>query len=68
MRPSPALLHATYALALVICGFGLWMGADWQNSIRKAWDLPELDGFAPTFVVALALVVAVLLLFAGRFF
>ncbi len=67
-RPSPALLHATYALALVICGFGLWMGADWQNSIRKAWDLPELDGFATTFVVALALVVAVLLLFAGRLF
>jgi len=67
-RPSLALLHATYALALVICGFGLWMGADWQNSIRKAWGLPELDGFATSSVVVLALAVAALLLFAGRLF
>ncbi|MBC7179468.1 MAG: alpha/beta-hydrolase family protein, partial [Roseovarius sp.] len=67
-RPFPVRSYAIYALALVICGFGLWMGADWQNSIRRAWNLPELDGFATPSVVAVALAIAALLLFAGRLF
>jgi uncharacterized membrane protein len=68
LRPFSALSYAIYALALVICGFGLWMGADWQNSIRKAWNLPELDGFATSSIVGVALAVAGFLLFGGRLF
>ncbi|ARE85351.1 alpha/beta-hydrolase family protein [Roseovarius mucosus] len=67
-RPSRVQIYAIYALALMICGFGLWMGTEWQNSIRVVWGLPELDGFATTFVVAIALAVAALLIFAGRLF
>lgn len=55
-------------LALTICGFGLWMGAEWQNSIRKIWNLPELGSFASYTIVGIAFVIGAILLLAGRLF
>lgn len=60
--------HASYALSLAITGFGLWMGAEWQNSIRDAWNLPEIDSFAPYTVLAIAVAIASVLLLAGLLF
>lgn len=60
--------HAAYAGAALICALSLWKGADWQNSIRKAWDMPEIDGVAPYTVAAIAAAAFAVLLLGGRLF
>ncbi len=66
--PSPAWRYGAYAVAAAICVFGLWMGADWQNSIRATWDMPQIDSMAPYRVVLIAALLFVILLFGGRLF
>lgn len=64
----PRWRHAAYASAVLICALSLWKGADWQNSIRQAWSLPEIDGVAPYTVAAIAAGVFAVLLLGGRLF
>jgi uncharacterized membrane protein len=65
---SPAWRTSAYTVALAICIFGLWKGADWQNAIRAAWSLPEIDSAAPYKVAAITAALFAVLLLAGRLF
>lgn len=64
----PRWRHAAYASGALICALSLWKGADWQNSIRQAWNQPEIDGVAPYTVAVLAAAVFAVLLLGGRLF
>ncbi|MET4129733.1 alpha/beta-hydrolase family protein [Roseovarius sp. MBR-6] len=68
VRLHPALQKMALAAALAICIFGLWKGADWQNAIRAAWSLPEIDSAAPYKVAAITAALFAVLLLAGRLF
>lgn len=64
----PRWRYAAYAAAALLCALSLWKGADWQNSIRHVWDMPEIDGVAPYTVAAIAAGVFAVLLLGGRLF
>ncbi len=56
------------AVSILIAGGFLWRGADWQESIHRAWDLPPISASAPLQVAVIAITVFVLFLAAGRIF
>lgn len=55
-------------VSILIAGGFLWRGADWQESIHRAWDLPPISASAPLQVAVIAITVFVLFLAAGRIF
>lgn len=54
--------------AVVISIIAIWMVADWQNSIRLAWDLPAVDASARLRIALIAVGVFTVLLLLGRLF
>src|SRR6056297_2610885 len=68
VRPSRRTGTILLAAAAILVVLSLWHGADVQNSIRAAWNLPASDGFAPVRVVLLAGLVFVVLRLPGRLF
>ena len=68
VRPSRRTGRIFLAAAAILVVLSLWQGADWQNSIRAAWNLPPIDEFAPVRVVLLAGFVFGILLLLGRLF
>ncbi|NCQ23744.1 MAG: hypothetical protein COW54_11595 [Rhodobacteraceae bacterium CG17_big_fil_post_rev_8_21_14_2_50_63_15] len=64
----PGWRRAAFVGAALLCGLSLWQGADWQNSIRQAWNLPEIDGVAPYRIAVIAAAVFAVLLMGGRLF
>ncbi|MBL4916847.1 alpha/beta hydrolase [Szabonella alba] len=67
-RPARIAARLSLAAALAATGICLWLSVDWQNSIRRAWDLPPGDDSAPVTVLAMAALVFALLLLLGRTF
>lgn len=70
---APAILRGggrglTLALAGAIAAGFLWRGAEWQESIRRAWGLPAAEATGSLRVAAIAAAVFLLLLAAGRVF
>ncbi|MBP1806202.1 alpha/beta hydrolase [Rubellimicrobium aerolatum] len=66
---APVLLRR---IALLVAGVlalvALAAGRGWQDSVRAAWGLPPLEGFASVWIATLALVAFLLLLVFGRLF
>ncbi len=70
--PAAPIRLGIARVALAVSGalliFCLWRSLVWQNSIRSAWGLPDIDTTAPFVVAAIAAVVFLILLAAGRVF
>jgi uncharacterized membrane protein len=64
-RPANAV---TLLLSLLIALLFLWKAADWQNSVRAAFELPALPGSHPAKLCAIALVTFALVLLIARLF
>lgn len=59
---------AALLLSLLIALLFLWKAADWQNSVRAAFELPPLPGSHPLKLCAVALVTFALVLLIARLF
>ena len=65
----PRALRAALVLASVLIAAGfLWQGAEWQNSIHRAWGLAPGEASAPLRVAGIAAAVFLALLATGRAF
>ncbi len=69
LRRAPQIKRAGLViLALVIGAAFLLQGAEWQETIHAAWDLPPPEASAPLRILAIASAVFLVLLGAGRLF
>ena len=66
-RPRWGTAMAT-AVAVGIVAVSLWMGADWQGSVHRAWGLPPMEASAPLRIALIAGGVFAILVAFGRLF
>ena len=67
-RVSPWIPRATLAASVVASIWCLWRSVVWQNSVRSAWNLPDIDTAAPFTVAGIAAAVFLFLLVVARVF
>lgn len=69
LRRAPQIKRAGLViLALVIGAAFLFQGAEWQETIHAAWNLPPPEASAPLRILAIASAIFLVLLGAGRLF
>ena len=56
------------ALTILLVGFSLWRGAEWQNSLRDFLGLRPLESIYTPIVLVVAIPIALLLREIGRIF
>ncbi|MDL2409858.1 alpha/beta-hydrolase family protein [Rhizobium calliandrae] len=65
-RAQALMRYPAAAISLAFVVISLWRSTNWQNSVRAAVGMPEVDSMNPFLIVGVAVLTFVLLLALGR--
>lgn len=67
-RTERVLTRITAVTGVTVTATFLWQASEWQNSVRRLMEMPEVSGVSPLSVALIALVIFGLLLRVARWF